>query len=64
MNSRVQLIKLIDSSDLDIGELHFNSESLNISFNFLVGQLRNLMNSKSRCRYIYNLNACIFIKNT
>ena len=40
-----------DSLDLNIDNLYCSSESLNISFNFLVGQLRNLINSKSRRRY-------------
>ena len=61
INNRVKLairelesaIKLVDgdSLDLNIDDLHCSSESLNISFNFLVGQLRNLINSKSRRRY-------------
>ena len=40
-----------DSIDLDIDGLHCSSESLSISFHFLVGQLRNLINAKSRRRY-------------
>ena len=35
-----------DSIDLDIDGLHCSSESLSISFHFLVGQLRNLINAK------------------
>ena len=40
-----------DQKLLDINNFHCSSESLNISFNLLVGQLRNLINSKSRRRY-------------
>ena len=40
-----------DSLDLDIDNSYHSSESLSISFHFLVGQLRNLINSKSRRRY-------------
>ena len=36
---------------LDIDELHFNNESLSISFHFIVRQLRNLISSKRRRRY-------------
>ena len=40
-----------DSIDLDMDDLHCSSESLSISFHFLVGQLRNLITAKSRRRY-------------
>ena len=46
-------IKLVDgdSLDLDIDDLHCRCECLSISFHFLVGQIINLIISKSRRRY-------------
>ena len=47
-----------DSLNLNIGNLHCSSESLNKSINFLVGQIRNLINSKSRRRYSILKQSC------
>ena len=51
MNSTAQLSFLMRMTRQSIDELHYNSESLSISLHFLVGQIRNLINYKSRRRY-------------